>query len=64
MEENKRLKELKLSLYVNHIDKSKDKIQYSIVDSVNEELWNKAHSVKGLKVDNTFMDELKRVLDK
>ena len=29
MEENKRLKEIKLSLYINHIDKSKNKIQYN-----------------------------------
>ena len=29
MEENKRLKEIRLSLYINHIDKSRDKIQYT-----------------------------------
>ena len=29
MKENKRLKELKLSLYINHIDKADNKIQYT-----------------------------------
>lgn len=34
MKENKRLKELKLSLYINHIDKADNKIQYSNIMKV------------------------------
>ena len=36
--ENERLKELKLSLYINHIDKSDNKIEYSNIIKIMKKL--------------------------
>lgn len=63
MEDNKRLKELKLSLHINHIDKSNDKIKYStlmklltcLVATLGEKEVNSFTTLVRLTIGNSIL---------
>ena len=66
--ENERLKELKLSLYINHIDKSDNKIEYSniikMLDCMAITMGQKQHEMFVQFVQDTIGNHLLGASDK